>query len=447
MIDLKGRIAVVTGGGRGLGCAFAQALSAAGASVVLLARSKQELDQTAASIGGKARAFSVDVTDARRVTKVFREIGPVDLLVNNAGVVQPIGPFVENDFNEWWRTMEVNVRGAMLCTQAVLPGMIKRCRGRIINLVTGAFAAPNLSAYLISKTALVRASECLAAETKRYGLAVFSFAPGTVRTEMSTYSLTSPEGRRWIPWFQRIFDEGLDLPVDKPAALVVALASGRYDALTGLYLTPLDDLDALLADKVRIDQEKLHTLQIRPREVSAAAVAIASIRAASAAPLTLRLEHIFQASLEKLYRAWTDPAAISKWFIDSAAVHWLHRPLVDARCGGHFEWVVARDDCETEIFHFLGEYYELAPDKIIFSWNWKALPIEGVDAPGNTMVSVELLSEGSATKIILTHSELPTEAALAAHKKGWERCFAGIMKFVGGPHLPAQSHPPANQYR
>ena len=432
MIDPTRHVAVVTGGGRGLGRAFAQALSAACASVILLARSKQELDQTVASIGGNARAFSVDVTDAARVTAVLREIGPIDLLVNNAGVVQPIGPFAENDFNQWWRAMEVNVRGAMLCIHAVLPGMIERRRGRIINLVTGAFAAPNLSAYLTSKTALVRATECLAAEMKRYGLALFSFAPGTVRTEMSTYSLTSPEGRRWIPWFRRIFDEGLDLPAEKPVAVIVALASGRYDALTGFYLTPFDDLEAMLADKARIEQEKLHTLQIRPREVSAAAVAIASIRAATAAPFTLRLEHIFHASLEKLHRAWTDPAAISKWFIDSAAVHWLHRPLVDARCGGHFDWAVARDDSESEIFHFRGEYYELAPDKIIFSWNWKALPVGGIDAPGNTMVTVELLSEGNATKLILTHSELPTEAALAAHKKGWERCFAGIAKFVQG---------------
>jgi len=430
VIDLKGQVAVITGGGRGLGRAFAQSLSAAGASVILLARSKQELDQTVALIGATARAFSVDVTDAARVTAVFREIGPIDLLVNNAGIVQPIGPFAENDFNQWWRAMEANVRGAMLCTHAVIAEMIERRCGRIINLVTGAFAAPNLSAYLTSKTALVRATECIAAETKRYGLAVFSFAPGTVRTEMSTYSLTSPEGRRWIPWFRRIFDEGLDLPAEKPAAVVVALASGKYDALTGLYLTPFDDLDAMLADKARIEQEKLHTLQIRPRGVSAAAIAIASIRAASAAPLRLRLEKNFQVPPEELYRAWTDPAAISKWFIDSAAVHWLHRPLVDARCGGHFEWVVARDENKSEIFHFYGEYHVLAPDKITFSWKWKALPIEGVDLPGNTNVTVKLVSEGNATKLILTHSELPGEAARAAHEKGWNRCLDGIADLL-----------------
>jgi len=279
--DFKRQTAVVTGGGRGLGRCFAQTLAAAGASVAVLARSRDELDETVASIGSNARAFAVDVTDAAAVRSAFAEIGPVDLLVNNAGVLGPIGPFAENDFDQWWRAMDVNVRGAMLCTHAVLAGMIERRRGRIINVVTGAFAAPYLSAYLSSKTALIRATECLAAENKANNIALFSISPGTVRSEMTTYSLTSPEGRRWIPWFQRIFDEGLDLPAERPAALVAALASGKYDGLSGLYLSPFDDLDEMLSRQAEIEKDKLHVLQLRSSKVSGASASIAKIRDAA----------------------------------------------------------------------------------------------------------------------------------------------------------------------
>ncbi|HUI55767.1 MAG TPA: SDR family NAD(P)-dependent oxidoreductase [Bryobacteraceae bacterium] len=279
--NLSHTTAVVTGGGRGLGRAFAQALAAAGANVAVIARSAGELDQTVSSIGAYARAFSADVTDAETIGAAFRQIGPVDLLVNNAGVIGPIGPFAETDFSQWWRAIDVNLRGAMLCTNAVLPEMIERRRGRIINVVTGAFSAAYLSAYLAGKTALVRATECLAAETRPYGLALFSIAPGTVRTEMAEHSLTSPEGRRWIPWFQRIFDEGLDLPAERPAALVVALASGKYDALSGLYLTPFDDLDAILADRSQVEKDRLHGLQIWTHKSSVVPGSIAAIRDAA----------------------------------------------------------------------------------------------------------------------------------------------------------------------
>jgi NAD(P)-dependent dehydrogenase (short-subunit alcohol dehydrogenase family) len=285
MPRLTNQTAVVTGAGRGLGRAFAQALAAEGATVALIARTQSELDETAASIGPAVRAFPADVTDAASVADAFHKIGPVDLLVNNAGILGPIGPFAENDFDQWWRAMEVNVRGAMLCTHAVLPAMIERRSGRIINVVTGAFSAPYLSAYLTSKTALLRATECLAAETRSHNLALISIAPGTIRTHMTEHSLNSPEGRRWIPWFQRIFDEGLDLPAERPAALVVALASGKYDALSGLYLSPFDDLDELLAAHPQIQQEKLHALQMRVHKPPPLAAAIAAIRAAAAQPV------------------------------------------------------------------------------------------------------------------------------------------------------------------
>ena len=278
MVDLTGQVAVVTGGGRGLGRAFAQTLASTGASVAVIARSTKELAETVASIGANARAFAADVTDAEAIQAAFAEIGPVDVLVNNAGVLGPIGPFWEAPFDDWWHAMDVNVRGAMLCTRCALASMIPRRRGRIVNLATGAVPAAYLSPYMTSKTALVRATECLAAELKPFNIFLFSVAPGTVRTDMSMHSVQSAEGQRWIPWFRRIFDEGVDLPPERPAELVLALASGKADALSGLYLSPFDDLDAMLQNFGEIEKEKLHSLRVRTHGVSAAAAAIASIR-------------------------------------------------------------------------------------------------------------------------------------------------------------------------
>src|SRR5271168_2250746 len=267
-IDLRGQVAVVTGGGRGLGRAFAQALAGAGCSVAVAARSAAELAETVRLVersGGHARAFTADVTDAVAVDNTFAEIeqllGPVDLLVNNAGIAGPIGPFTQSGVGDWWRTIEVNLRGQILCAHRVLPGMIARRRGRIVNIASGGGATmlPYFSAYVTSKTALIRFSECLAAEVKLDGLAVFAMGPGTVRTAMAEYSLKSPEGRTWLPWFRQIFDEGRDLPPERPAALLLALASGRADRLSGCFFQPRDDLDAIIAAAETVQAGKMYS--------------------------------------------------------------------------------------------------------------------------------------------------------------------------------------------
>jgi NAD(P)-dependent dehydrogenase (short-subunit alcohol dehydrogenase family) len=266
------KVAVVTGGGRGLGRAFAQALAAAGYAVAVLARTEAELAETVVLIersGGRASAFPTDVVDGTAVDRAFTEVehtlGPVDLLVNNAGVVGPLGPFAECDVGAWWRTLEVNLQGQMLCAHRVLPGMIARRRGRIVNIASGGGATmlPYFSAYVTSKTALIRFSECLAFEVKDHGIAVFAMGPGTVRTALSEYSLNSPEGRTWLPWFRDIFEEGRDLPPERPAALLVALASGKADVLSGRYVYPPDDLDRLIAEAREIEARKLYSLQVQ----------------------------------------------------------------------------------------------------------------------------------------------------------------------------------------
>jgi NAD(P)-dependent dehydrogenase (short-subunit alcohol dehydrogenase family) len=270
-VDLKGQVAVVTGGGRGIGRAIARALAAAGASVAVVAQSADQLAETVAMIekdGGTAVAQTADVTDPEAVrsklAEVERATGVIDLLVNNAATAGPLGPFWEADSGQWWRAMEINVRGAALCTHAVLQGMISRRRGRIVNIASGgaAMAFTYFSSYVAAKTALARFSECLATEVKPYGIAVFAMEPGTVRTAMSEHSLHSAEGQRWLPWFQRIFDEGLDLPPERAAQRVLFLASGKADSLSGRFLPIAEDLEVILKSLSEVEKRNLYSLRI-----------------------------------------------------------------------------------------------------------------------------------------------------------------------------------------
>ncbi len=249
--DLTGQVAIVTGGGRGIGQSIALGLAIAGASVAIVARTEAEVAEVAGQIGqaaGRSVAIPADVSVPgdvdRMVGEAERTLGPIDLLVNNAGLVGPIGPTWEIDPGEWWRCVEVNLRGPMLCTRAVLPGMVARRRGRIVNVASGAGtrAIPYLGAYVTSKAALIRFTEVLAAEVAGKGVSVFSIQPGTVRTAMAESAMASGAMSRWIPWLQDVFDRGEDVPPDHAARLVLLLCSGRADSLSGRFLTIDDDV-------------------------------------------------------------------------------------------------------------------------------------------------------------------------------------------------------------
>ncbi len=151
--------------------------AAAGTHLVLLVRTKSELSEAAAqvhSVGGRALALKADVArheDVQRaVTQGLEVFGRIDILVNNAGRQHPIGPLVENDPEEWTHAVAVNLFGAFYCIQAVLPGMIARRCGKIINLSGGGATGPrpNFSAYGVSKAAIVRLTETLAEELKPF---------------------------------------------------------------------------------------------------------------------------------------------------------------------------------------------------------------------------------------------------------------------------------------
>jgi NADP-dependent 3-hydroxy acid dehydrogenase YdfG len=142
--QLRGTVSVITGGGRGIGRMLAQALARAGAAVGLIARSGRELAETVRLVeacGGTAAA-GTDVTDeqaaAEAIATLVSRLGPVDLLVNNAGVNGPAGDAWQVDADQWWRAVEINLRGVFLCSRAVLPDMAARGTGRIVNITSQA---------------------------------------------------------------------------------------------------------------------------------------------------------------------------------------------------------------------------------------------------------------------------------------------------------------------
>ena len=200
--DLSGQVALVTGGGRGIGRALAQGLASAGATVAVAARTEEQIAETVAlieSAGGRASSFPADVAERvaveRLVTDVERQLGPVDLLVNNAGVAGAPSRDWEVDPDRWWRTIEVNVRGPFLCSRAVLPGMVARRRGRIVNVSSSSaeLPSPYMSSYGASKAALTHMTSSLAAATREYGISVFAYGPGLVRTAMTDYMESTSE--------------------------------------------------------------------------------------------------------------------------------------------------------------------------------------------------------------------------------------------------------------
>ncbi|HLM37920.1 MAG TPA: SDR family oxidoreductase [Gaiellaceae bacterium] len=250
--DLPGQVALITGGGRGIGASIARELAAAGASVAVAARTREQVEEVARQIDGLA--VEVDVTDReaveRMVTEVERELGPIDLLAANAGVGSVSGSLWESDPHEWWHVFEVNVLGVYLCCRAVLPRMLERGSGRIVITGSGGGYLPGSTntAYSASKAAVNRLGETLAESLRQTPVRVFVFSPGLVQTEM-TGDLSDD-----APW----------TPPELAPHLVHVLASGRADELAGRYLhAEHDDIEDLIGRADEIQRSDLNSIRLR----------------------------------------------------------------------------------------------------------------------------------------------------------------------------------------
>jgi NAD(P)-dependent dehydrogenase (short-subunit alcohol dehydrogenase family) len=260
---LDGQVALVTGAGRGFGRAIAERLAAEGAAVALLARSLAQLDEVAHAIrnaGGQAIGVRCDVTDSASIEGAARKVeellGPIDLLVNNAGVPGPFGPIWQVSPEEWWRAQAIHIRAPMLFMHHVLPGMVARDRGRVIcvSAIASRIVAPHLSAYCTGKIAQNRLVAEAAAELAATRVAVFAIDPGFAATQLARDTAADPEARKYFkPLIERIENHphayGEDPDLARCAQRCLDLASGRYDELSGGYFELTDDLAAALAEK------------------------------------------------------------------------------------------------------------------------------------------------------------------------------------------------------
>ena len=243
---------MVTGASRGIGRALTERLTSAGSTVVAIGRRQNDLDDVARQTG--AVPVVLDVTEPEAVAdafgRVIEEHGVPDLLVNNAAISGGSGLSWELEQDAWWRVLEINVRGTYLCSRAVLPAMMERGSGRIINLSSGAATYPVgldndgtlTSAYMASKAAVNRFTEALAGECFDAGVRVFAMSPGMVKTDMTAGVFAE----QWD-------DEDTWTPMHKSLDLITDLDSGMLDRLSGRYFrAAIDDWRALAqrADEV-----------------------------------------------------------------------------------------------------------------------------------------------------------------------------------------------------
>ncbi|RSN06279.1 AMP-dependent synthetase [Streptomyces sp. WAC 05977] len=241
---------LVTGGGRGLGRAFALALGASGANVLVAGRDEGALVKTVLEIahaGGTAMPVTLDVTDeasvARGVARAMEEYGGLDVLVNNAGVAGPKGPLWAVDEGDWRRTVEVNLFGSANVTRAVLPTLT----GRVVNVVSraGRVGWPNAGAYAASKAALISLTASLAGEFGETGRVAVAFDPGLVDIGITKAHLDRGRtGVSWedeiLAWTLRTREAGRFTSVEDAAGALVAVVTGAADHLNGRYVSVED---------------------------------------------------------------------------------------------------------------------------------------------------------------------------------------------------------------
>jgi 3-hydroxybutyrate dehydrogenase len=248
-VKLQNKLALISGGGRGIGRAIAFAFAREGASIVIAGRTADQLDQTAYEIREEhavdAMPLHCDVSDLTSVDEMFASVaaeferGP-DILVNNAGIAES-APFLKTDDDLWQRHLAINLSGTFYCTRAALPAMLERGWGRIINIasIAGKTGAPYIAAYAASKHGVLGLTRSLALEVASQGVTVNAICPGYVDTEMTTRGVenivakTGKSGAEALAAIKRMSPQNRLITAEEVAAVALLLASDEGRGING----------------------------------------------------------------------------------------------------------------------------------------------------------------------------------------------------------------------
>jgi NADP-dependent 3-hydroxy acid dehydrogenase YdfG len=254
---MDSKVILITGGSRGIGQALAVSLANFGHLIAVTGRKLERLEATANLLPDNSLILEVDVSDesamAAAIERVIDHFGRLDVLINNAGTAGPGGPTWTASCEDWWKVHETNVKGPLVCINKVLPHMISRNSGIIINI--GSYAAirptPGNSAYASSKAALARITDSIAAELVDYRIQIFCLSPGLVRTEMT----------KGVPVFDDIPDHKWN-KADDVCRAVNELLTGKHENLSGRFLRVNDDIEELEANLSKIVSDRLYQLRM-----------------------------------------------------------------------------------------------------------------------------------------------------------------------------------------
>lgn len=262
---LSGKKAIVTGGARGIGLAITKELIKKKVTVVICSRTESELNEAAEKLnttGKNVYAFVADVSDTNDCKNLMnfsnKVLGGIDILVNNAGVYGPIGLLEENDFDLWYKAMQINLLAAVYLSRAILPIMKKNGKGKIINLcgsgVGGPRSLPRFSAYFTSKIAIAGFTENLGEELKDYNIQVNCVSPGGVNTKLTDYLINCGPKKAGQEMYASALNQKKSggTPAELVAKLVAFLSSNKSDHITGRFLSAKWDNIEKLSKNVKL---------------------------------------------------------------------------------------------------------------------------------------------------------------------------------------------------